>query len=106
MTRWQCGDVGISRWVRLDFFDLENRCAGLDLHGDPLVAINAAVHFEMFRLKLKMALIKDGLRPSEADRKAALATRPAPLLAIEENCITPRDWLKRPAKASGLCTER
>ena len=25
------------------FFDLENRYAGLDTHGDPLVAINAAV---------------------------------------------------------------
>lgn len=29
------------------------------------------------------------------DREAALATRPAPLLAIEEKGITPRDWLRR-----------
>lgn len=55
---------------------LENRCAGLDLHGDPLVAINAAVPFEMFRLKLKTALIKGGLRRSEADRKSAAGRKP------------------------------
>ena len=39
------------------FFDLENRYAGLDAHGDPLVALGAAVPFELFRLKLKAALI-------------------------------------------------
>lgn len=58
------------------FFDLENRYAGLDLHGDPLVAINAAVPFEIFRLKLKTALIKGGLRRSEADRKSAAGRKP------------------------------
>lgn len=42
------------------FFGLENRYAGLDAHGDPLMAINAAVPFEMFRLRLKTALIKGG----------------------------------------------
>ena len=42
------------------FFDLQHRYEGLDAHGDPLVAINAAVPFEMFRLKLKTALIKGG----------------------------------------------
>jgi len=46
------------------FFELENRYAGLDAHGDPLVAINAAVPFELFRVKLKTALIKGGLRRS------------------------------------------
>jgi hypothetical protein len=30
---------------QLGFFDLENRYAGLDAHGDPLVAIDAAVPF-------------------------------------------------------------
>lgn len=51
---------------QLGFFDLENRYAGLDAHGDPLVAINSAVPFEVFRLKLKTALIEGGLRGSDA----------------------------------------
>ncbi|AAW59783.1 transposase (plasmid) [Gluconobacter oxydans 621H] len=48
---------------------MQHRYEGLDAHGDPLVALGAAVPFEMFRLKLKTALIKGGLRRSEADRK-------------------------------------
>jgi IS5 family transposase len=39
------------------FFDLENRYAGLDAQGDPLVALGAAVPFELFRVKLRTALI-------------------------------------------------
>jgi IS5 family transposase len=58
------------------FFDLENRYAGLDAHGDPLVAINAAVPFEMFRVKLKTALIKGGLRRSDVERKSAAGRKP------------------------------
>lgn len=58
------------------FFDLENRYAGLDGQGDPLAAINGAVPFEMFRVELKTALIKGGLRRSEADRKSAAGRRP------------------------------
>ena len=58
------------------FFDLENRYAGLDAHGDPLVAINAAVPFEIFRVKLKTALIKGGLRRSDGGRKSAAGCRP------------------------------
>ena len=58
------------------FFDLQHRYEGLDANGDPLVAINAAVPFEMFRLKLKTALIKGGLRRSEADRKSAAGRKP------------------------------
>lgn len=58
------------------FFDLENRYAGLDAHGDPLVAINAAVPFELFRVKLKTALIKGGLRRSQEDRKSPAGRKP------------------------------
>lgn len=56
--------------VQPGFFDLENRYAGLNTHGDPLVAINAAVPFELFWVKLKTALIKVGLRRADADRKS------------------------------------
>lgn len=58
------------------FFDLENRYAGLDAHGDPLAAINRAVPFEMFRVKLKTALTMGGLRRSEADRKSPAGRKP------------------------------
>jgi len=58
------------------FFDLQHRYEGLDAHGDPLVAIKAAVPFEMFRAKLQTALIKGGLRRSEADRKSAAGRKP------------------------------
>ena len=58
------------------FFDLENRYPGLDAHGDPLAAINRAVPFEMFRVKLKAALTKGGLRRSEADRKSPAGRKP------------------------------
>src|SRR3546814_14393512 len=49
------------------FFVLENRYAGLDPHGDPLVAINASVPFELFRLDLKPALVTRGLRRAAAE---------------------------------------
>ena len=58
------------------FFDLQHRYEGLDAHGDPLVAFGAAVPIAMFRLKLKTALIKDGLRRSEVDRKSAAGRKP------------------------------
>jgi IS5 family transposase len=58
------------------FFDLENRYSGLDAHGDPLVAINAAVPFELFRVKLKTALIKGGLRRLEVERKSPAGRKP------------------------------
>ncbi len=61
---------------QLGFFDLENRYPGLDAHGDPLVAINAAVPFELFRVKLKVALIKGGLGRADADRKSAAGRKP------------------------------
>lgn len=62
--------------VQPGFFDLENRYAGLDAHGDPLVAISRAVPFEMFRVKLKSGLIKGGLRRSDADRKGPAGRKP------------------------------
>ena len=42
------------------FFDFQHRYEGLDAKGDPLVAIAAAVPFELFRRKLKTALVKGG----------------------------------------------
>lgn len=58
------------------FFDLQHRYDGLDAKSDPLVAILAAVPFELFRVKLKTALIKGGLRRSEGDRKSAAGRKP------------------------------
>ena len=58
------------------FFDLEHRYEGLDAKGDPLVAILAVVPFELFRRKLKKALIKGGLRKSADDRKSAAGRKP------------------------------
>jgi IS5 family transposase len=58
------------------FFDLQRRYEGLDAHGDPLVAISGAVPFEMFRVKLRTALIKGGLRRSEVDRKSPAGRKP------------------------------
>ncbi len=58
------------------FFDLQHRYEGLDAKSDPLVAILAAVPFELFRVKLKTALVKGGLRRSEADRKSAAGRKP------------------------------
>ena len=62
--------------VQPGFFDLEHRYEGLDAHGDPLLAIVAAVPFELFRVKLKTALIKGGLRRSEVDRKSPAGRKP------------------------------
>jgi hypothetical protein len=53
------------------FFDLSRRCEGLDASGDPLVAIAAAVPFELFRGKLQRALVKGCLRKADGDRKSA-----------------------------------
>jgi hypothetical protein len=58
------------------FFDLQHRYEGLDAQGDPLVAILTVVPFELFRVKLKTALIKGGLRRSEDDRKSAAGRKP------------------------------
>ena len=56
------------------FFDLQHRYEGLDAKSDPLVAILAAVPFELFRVKLKTALIRagcDGLTMIARARRAA-----------------------------------
>ena len=58
------------------FFDLQHRYEGLDAKSDPLVAILAAVPFELFRIKLKTALVKGGLRKAERDRKSAAGRKP------------------------------
>ena len=47
------------------FFDLQRRYEGLDAKSDPLVAILAAVPFELFCGKLKMALV--GIAPMNRD---------------------------------------
>ncbi len=61
------------------FFDLQQRYEGLDAKSDPLVAILAAVPFELFRVKLKTALVKGGLRRgrpiARARRVASRGTR-------------------------------
>ena len=58
------------------FFDLQRRYEGLDAKSAPLVAILAAVPFELFRVKLKTALVKGGLRRAEDDRKSAAGRKP------------------------------
>jgi transposase, IS5 family len=58
------------------FFDLQQRYEGLDAKSDPLVAILAAAPFELFRVKLKTALVKGGLRRADADRKSAAGRKP------------------------------
>ena len=58
------------------FFDLQHRYEGLDAKSDPLVAILAVVPFELFRVKLKTALVKGGLRRSDKDRKSAAGRKP------------------------------
>jgi IS5 family transposase len=58
------------------FFDLSRRYEGLDAAGDPLVAIAAAVPFELFRGKLQRALVKGGLRKADGDRKSAAGRKP------------------------------
>ena len=58
------------------FFDLQRRYEGPDAKSDPLVAILAAVPFELFRGKLKTALVKGGLRRSADDRKSAAGRKP------------------------------
>ena len=57
-------------------FDLSRRYEGLDAAGDPLVAIAAAVPFELFRGKLQRALVKGGLRKADGDRKSAAGRKP------------------------------
>ncbi len=58
------------------FLDLQQRYEGLDAKSDPLVAILAAAPFELFRVKLKTALVKGGLRRADADRKSAAGRKP------------------------------
>lgn len=58
------------------FFDLQRRYEGLDAKSDPLVAIAAAVPFELFRGKLKAALVAGGLRIAEDERKSAAGRKP------------------------------
>ena len=58
------------------FFDLQHRYEGLDAKGDPLVAIASAVPFELFRDKLKAALIAGGLRTADGMRKSAAGRKP------------------------------
>lgn len=58
------------------FFDLQHRHEGLDAKGDPLVAIASAVPFEIFRVKMKTALIAGGLRTADCDRKSAAGRKP------------------------------
>ncbi len=58
------------------FFDLQHRYEGLDAKSDPLVAILAAVPFELFRVKLKTALVKGGLRKAMDDRKSLAGRKP------------------------------
>src|SRR3546814_19761197 len=58
------------------FFDLQHRYEGLDAKSDPLVAILAVVLFELFRGKLKTALVKGGLRRSDGTRKSAAGRKP------------------------------
>ena len=53
------------------FVRLSRRYEGLDAKSDPLVAILAAVSFELFRPRLKAALVAGGLRTADADRKSA-----------------------------------
>lgn len=58
------------------FFDVQHRYEGLDACGDPLVAINSAVPFEVFRSDLETALMKGGLRRSAQERKSAAGRKP------------------------------
>lgn len=76
LRRGSCCTRGISRWVRLNFFDLVNQYAGLDAHGDPLVAIDAAAPFEMFQLKLNSEQTNGWVRRSDPDHKSALGRKP------------------------------
>jgi len=57
------------------FFDLSRRYEGLDAKSDPLVAILAAVPFELFRPQLKAALVAGGLRAEEGARKRSLSNQ-------------------------------
>ena len=58
------------------FFDLQHRYEGLDAKGDPLVAIAAAVPFELFRGELQAALVVGGLRTADGMRKSAAGRKP------------------------------
>src|SRR3546814_3968261 len=70
------------------FFVLENRYAGLDAHGDPLVAINASVPFELFRLDLKTALVKGGLRRADAEALRQAVGRHRSAVSAAANIMT------------------
>jgi hypothetical protein len=61
---------------QLGFFDLSRRYEGLDVKGDPLVAIAAMVPWESLRPKLKASLITGGLRASDVARKSPAGRKP------------------------------
>ena len=61
---------------QLGFFDLNRRYEGLNEKNDPLLAIAAMVPLELFRAKLKAALIKGELRRSDAERKSSAGRKP------------------------------
>ncbi len=48
----------------------------MDAKCDPLVAIAASVPFELFRVKLKTALVKGGLRRADDDRMSTAGRKP------------------------------
>ncbi len=56
---------------QLGFFDIANRCAGLDAKNDPLVKIDAVVPWESFRVRLESAWRK----PPE-ERKPSAGRKP------------------------------
>ena len=58
------------------FFDLSSQYEGLDAKRDPVLAIAAVVPFELFRTKLKAALVAGGLRTADGDRKSAAGRKP------------------------------
>jgi len=61
---------------QLGFFDLNRRYEGLNEKNHPLVAIAEMDPFELFRPKLKAALIKGELRRSDAERKSSAGRTP------------------------------
>ena len=70
------------------FFDLSRRHEGLDAKKDPLVAILAAVPLELFRPKLKAALVAGGLRTADAQRKSAAGRRPGDEVLIFKHVLS------------------
>ena len=71
------------------FFDLSRRYEGLDAKQDPLVAILAAVPFELFRPRLKAALVAGGLRTADGARKSAAGRKPWDEVLIFKHVLEP-----------------